>query len=205
MDMKDGTRTKRFRHVFLDAEGTLYVPKDGRSRWEFWANPTPQQAVEFFRLDDGVAEALETLRNEVDTLCLVSRNTEPILTAVLEHFGIRDYFDSVMVNGDKGKRISRYLEEHGLSKDEAVMVGDMPALDLQPVLRAGVYSILVDREYNRWANAERIKGVRELPTWLRLAGIADDIGRSRVRVATLDEFSDGCHAPTKRLMAEAGL
>lgn len=205
MNPKDGIRTRRFKHIFLDAEGTLYIPKNGRSRWEFWADPTPDQAIEFFELDDGVPEALEKLRNGAETLCLVSRNTAPILYAVLDHFGIRDYFDSVILNGDKGRNIARFLEQRGLSKDEAVMVGDMPAIDLYPVLRAGVYSLLVDRDYNRTAKAERIKGVRELPTWLNLAEIAEDMVRNKVRIATLDEFGDGRPRSTKSLMAAAGV
>lgn len=188
MEKKDGSRSRRFKHIFLDAEGTLYVPRNGRSRWAFWARPSPEEAVGFFELDSGVKEALEAIRSEADSLCIVSLNTEPVLNAILDHFDIRCYFDSVMVNGDKGKRIERYLEERGLSKEDAVMVGDTPSLDLYPVLRAGIHAILVDRDYNRTAKAERIKGVRELPSWLRLADIAEDMIRSRARNATLDEY-----------------
>ncbi len=207
MTDKDGNTDRRFRHVFLDAEGTLYVPKNGRSRWYFWARPTPEEAIEFFELDKGVADALEKLRREVDTLCVVSLNSEPVLNALLDHFGIRHYFDSVMVNGDKGKRIVKYLEENGLSKYDSVMVGDTPGLDLYPVARAGIYSVLVDRDYNREARAERIKGVYELPSWLRMADIAERMVKERVRVAKLDEFGEiipGKGPQTKSLIAVAG-
>ncbi|MEM4277259.1 MAG: HAD hydrolase-like protein [Thermoplasmata archaeon] len=192
---------RKFRHIFLDAEGTLYVPKYGRSRWEFWVAPSPEHALDFFELDEGVPEALEKLRREVDTLCVVSRNTAQILEAILTRFGIRHYFDAILLNGDKGEKISRYLEERGLDKQDAVMVGDTPSLDLHPVLRAGICAILVDRDYNRTVRAERIKGIRELPTWLRLAEIADEMVRSRARTATLDEFLPSDERPTKRLMA----
>ncbi len=189
MNLKDGDRTRRFKHVFLDAEGTLYVPRNGMSRWYFWARPTPEDAVDFFELDKGVIEALEKIRAEVDTLCLVSLNSEPVLDAILDHFDLRRFFDEIMVNGNKGTRIERYLREHGLDKADSVMVGDTPGLDLYPVIKAGVHSILIDRDYNRGHAAERIKGVYELPAWLRMADIAESMVKERVRVATLDEFA----------------
>jgi phosphoglycolate phosphatase-like HAD superfamily hydrolase len=199
---------RRFKHIFLDAEGTLYVPKDGRSRWAFWSRPSPAEAVEFFKLDDGVVDALERLRSEAETVCVVSLNSEPVLDAILDHFDIRRFFDDVMVNGDKGKRISQYLERNCLDKSDAVMVGDTPSLDLYPVLRAGIHSLLVDRVYNRWARAERIRGLSELPTWLRMADIAESMVSNRARIATLDEFIPLSHEATERtksLIAASGV
>lgn len=198
--------------MFLDAEGTLYVPKGKRLLWEFWANPSPEAAVEFFELDKGVAETLKRLRDQVDTLCLVSRNSWPILSAILQKYGIEKSFDAIILNGDKGKKIERYLMKHGLSKDESVMVGDMPALDIFPVLKAGIDAVLVDRWYNRMVRAERIKGLSDLPAWLRIADIADDMGRNKVRIASLDEFepqggqdrAPSCVAATKSLIALPG-
>ncbi len=182
-------KQRRFKHVFVDAEGTLYVPKHGRSRWEFWVNPSPELALEFFELDVGVKEALAEIRARSDTLCLASRNSSEILNALLAKFGIRKYFDDVLLNGNKGKNISRYLSRRGLSKDEAIMVGDMPRLDIFPVKEHGIEAILVDRVYNRYADAERISGLKDLPTWLRLADVVDGIGRKVVRVARLEEFA----------------
>jgi len=188
--------------VFLDAEGTIYVPHRGRSTWDFWARPSPELAKDFFRLDEGVAEALRTLRGEVDSLCVVSRNSKPVLDALLDDFGIREFFDEVILNGDKGREISKYLSDRGYDHSEAVMVGDTPALDLYPVRRAGIEAILVDRPYNRGADAERIKGVRELPSWLR---IADLVGKAPgPRNSTLDEFVGDAPGGTKRLISAAG-
>lgn len=206
MDQMDGNRIRRYKHVFLDAEGTLYVPKGGRSRWEFWASPSPDEAVKFFELDKGVVEALSLLREEVDTLCLVSRNSESILGALLKKFNIDGYFDGIMLNGNKGKQIENYLARHGLRKEDAIMVGDMPSLDLYPVRKAGVDAVLIDRAYNRYARAERIKGVYELPMWLRLASLVERLERQRVRNSTLDEFlHDGkpSTGETKSLIAVA--
>ena len=213
MEQGDGCKPRKFKHIFLDAEGTLYVPKGGRSRWVFWADPTPEAALEFFELDDGVYEALHQLRSQADTICLVSRNTEDILSVLLKKFGIGDFFDKIMLNGDKGKQIERYLRQNGLKKGESLMVGDMPSLDLYPVKRVGIEAVLVDREYNTWAKAERIKGLSDLPSWLKIADLVDDMERNRCRNATLDEFAVpvaptsivyGGRSATKRLIAVPG-
>jgi FMN phosphatase YigB (HAD superfamily) len=194
--------SRRFKHVFLDAEGTLYIPHRGRSTWEFWADPSPGHAKDFFVLDEGVAEALRSLRERVDSLCIVSRNSKPILDALLDDFGIRDYFDEVILNGNKGKQILKYLARRGYERRDAVMVGDTPVLDLYPVKKAGIEAILVDRPYNRMADAERIKGVRELPSWLRIADIAE---RGAVpRNSTLDDFVEAPPARTGRLISATG-
>lgn len=201
---------RRFKHVFLDAEGTLYVPKNGRSRWEFWADPSPAAAVDFFELDRGVAEALREIRDRADTLCIVSMNQEPILEALLDKFGIRGFFDEVIVTKDKGRRIAEYLVERGLKREDAVMVGDMPYLDLYPARAIGVEAILVDRYYNRNVRAERIGGVSDLPCWLRMADLVDS---PRSWIPTLDEYCRDLHSsrprpgaggPTKSLMASPG-
>jgi phosphoglycolate phosphatase-like HAD superfamily hydrolase len=206
MDQKDGAVSRRYKHIFLDAEGTLYVPKHGRSRWEFWANPSPECAEEFFELDEGVEDALRRLRKKAQTLGLVSWNSYPVLSALLRKFKVGDYFDCILVNGDKGKRIESYLARNGLKKDEAIMVGDMPKLDLYPLRKAGIEAILVDRDYNWYVKAERIKGVNELPDWLRIADLADRIEKDKGRNATLDDFlGSGEHhqRQTKRLIAPA--
>lgn len=182
-------RPRRFRHIFLDAEGTLYVPRAGRSRWEFWADPSPEAAVNFFELDSGVKEALSTLRERADTMCIVSLNTKPILDAMLEKHGLRNYFDAVLLSRNKGQTIREYLRKHGLKREESVMVGDTPVLDLYPVKRHGIDAVLVDRDYNRFARAERIRGVGDLPGWLESADLDLMLNRDDARNATLDEFT----------------
>lgn len=211
MNQEDAQKIRKFKNVFLDAEGTLYVPKNGKSRWEFWANPSPEAAVEFFELDRGVKESLERLRSQVGTLCLVSKNPEDILVALLDKFGIRHLFDDIMLNGDKGKQIAHYLSKRGLRRDESIMVGDMPVLDLYPVRRLGIEAILVDRTYNTWARATRIRGISDLPSWLKIADLAEEMGCHRAYTASLDDFDPASGGmlttqsrsrfPTKRLIA----
>ena len=162
----------------------------------------PELAKDFFRLDEGVAEALMSLRDKVDSLCIVSKNSKPVLDALLEDFGIREYFDEVILNGDKGRQISKYLNDRGYDRTDAVMVGDTPALDLYPVRKAGIEAILVDRPYNRGEDAERIKGVRDLPSWLRIADLAEKADGPRA--TTLDDFIAPALKGTQRLISASG-
>lgn len=179
---------KKFRHVFLDAEGTIYVPRKGHTQYEFWAGEhTPEQALKFFELDAGAAEAIRELRRDVETLCIVSLNPKPILYALLEKFGIKEAFDEIMLNGNKGHIIRDYLRKHNLRSDHAIMIGDMPRIDLYPVKRAGIESVLVDRYYNQGVPAERIRGLSELPAWLRIADLVEEMSPPP-RVKPLDEF-----------------
>lgn len=179
---------KKYKHVFLDAEGTIYVPRKGHTQYEFWAGEhTPEEALGFFELDAGAAQAIRELRREAETLCVVSLNPKPVLDALLQKFGIRDVFDEIMINGDKGHLIKNYLRMHNLRADQAIMVGDMPRIDLYPVKRVGVESILVDRYYNQGVAAERIPGLSELPAWLRIADLVESMSPSP-RVKPLDEF-----------------
>jgi predicted HAD superfamily phosphohydrolase YqeG len=198
----DAEKSRRFKHIFLDAEGTLYVPRGGRTTWEFWANPSPERAKDFFVLDEGVSGALKTLRGKVESMCIVSKNSKPILDVLLADFGIRQYFDDVIVNGNKGEQIVEFLNKRGHDRRDAVMVGDTPTLDLYPVRKAGVEAILVDRPYNRMADAERIKGVRELPFWLMIADMAEEAGRARN--TTLDDFLEPEKKDTGRLISVPG-
>jgi len=205
------TDSWRFKHIFLDAEGTLYVPRGGRSRWSFWSAPSPERAARFFKLDEGVIPALMTLRSRAETLCIVSMNDERVLNSLLRKFGIASWFDCIMVNGDKGERVGQYLADRGLRREDALMVGDMPKLDLYPLRNAGIEAILVDRAYNRWARAERISGLRDLPRWLDGAVKRRVAYGVRGRLATLDEYmntgaaedavAEGSATHTKRLIA----
>lgn len=181
-------RPRKFKHVFLDAEGTIYVPHDGHTQYEFWAGDhTPEQALEFFELDEGAAEAIRELRKNSETLCVVSLNPAPVLEALLRKFGIRHLFDEVMLNGNKGHLIRDYLRKHNLRSDEAIMVGDMPRIDFHPVKKAGVEALLVDRYYNQGVAAERIRGLSDLPAWLRIADLVEEMSPCP-RVKPLDEF-----------------
>ena len=162
----DGARempVKLKTYLFLDAEGTLFLPKEGLSYLDFWAGEhTLERAKDVFELDPATVEVLEKLRKMGITMYVVSKHEEAILPSLLEHFGIRKFFKDVLINGDKGQRIREQAAADGIPLDRCLMVGDMYSLDIAPCLREGIKCYLLDRKYNRKENAPRLKSLREL-------------------------------------------
>ncbi len=145
--------------VFFDAEGTLYLPKLGHSYREFWegGEPTLERAARIFQLDPDAPGVLRALRRQGVRLVVASKHREALLRSMLIHFGIWHLFDAVLVGDEKGVLVADYLRERGLRKDDAVMIGDRPHLDVHPVEAAGVRAYLLRREHNaREGGAYRI-------------------------------------------------
>jgi len=144
-------------HVFFDAEGTLYVPKDGHSYADFWdGEHTLERAKKIFKLDNGVVVLLERLKKAGIPSYIVSKHREELLIELLEHFGILNYFDEVLVNGDKGDRIKEIAKSKKITLNNCTMLGDNYYHDVLPALRIGANAFIVDRDYNREARGPRI-------------------------------------------------
>ena len=155
---------KEIRYIFFDAEGTLYIPQPRKTTREFWeyGERTIERAKGFFTLDDGVRDSLEELKTRGYNLYVLSRHKKTLLEDMLRHFNIRHLFDDILVNGDKGVRIRECLSEIMANTEEALMIGDIPSLDVDPVNRVGVRCLLIDRKYNQASSCERISGIKEL-------------------------------------------
>lgn len=164
-------RQSRISHVFFDAEGTLWIPRAGHTFADFWAAPSAERALEVFELAPRIHESLQTLRDAGLRLVVVSVHDVRLLPEILDAFGLRPYFDDVLVNGHKGARVLQWLHAHGRGPEHAVMVGDRPDLDIEPLVTFGVRAVLVDRPYNRDAVAVRVHDLRDLAGFI---GFADD-------------------------------
>lgn len=134
--------------VFFDAEGTLYRTKEGKEYSDFWegGEHTLERAVNTFELNDGVAETLSELNDKNIQLAVVSVHKDHILPHLLAHLGISDFFGRIMINGDKGDLMSAFLIDRGISKKEALMVGDTYEIDIKPAKREGIRSLELGRE-----------------------------------------------------------
>jgi FMN phosphatase YigB (HAD superfamily) len=134
------------RVVFLDAEGTLYIPKKGRTFDDFWegGEHTLERAMENFELNDGVKETLNELLKMGHELVVVSLHKEELLEDLLIQLGIRKFFAEVLVNGDKGVEMSKYLEEMNIPKENALIVGDKYDIDIEPAKRVGIRGLLLN-------------------------------------------------------------
>jgi len=137
----------RQKHLFLDAEGTLYVPKDGRTAVEFWLGEhTIERAVRLFKVAEDVAPALQRIQELDIMMHVVSLHKDIILPQLLDELELGNHFEDLLINGDKGIRIRQYAESHGIPLEDCLMVGDRIDLDITPVQNAGIKAILIDRD-----------------------------------------------------------
>lgn len=153
--------------VFFDAEGTLWVPRAGRTLDDFWADPTPANAQRTLRVTPGIRTLLTRLGRRGKRLVVLSRHNETLLPRLLETFRLAHHFEAVLINGDKGERAALWLQAHGLPTASALMVGDRADLDVVPLERKGIQAVLLDRPYNRDSGAARVNDPRELLPALR--------------------------------------
>jgi FMN phosphatase YigB (HAD superfamily) len=137
--------TKSQRIVFFDAEGTLYVPKKGRTFDDFWegGDHTLERALENFELNQGVEETLGELMKKGHELVVVSVHKPDLLPDLLKGLGIRRCFTDILVNGDKGELMEEYLDEKDVPKDLASIVGDIYDMDIAPAEKVGIRGLLL--------------------------------------------------------------
>ncbi|TET90092.1 MAG: HAD family hydrolase [Methanomassiliicoccales archaeon] len=139
---------KHSRVVFFDAEGTLYVPREGKSYSDFWdgGDHTLKRATEHFELNDGVLQTLGVLIGMNCILVVVSTHRTELLPALLRQLCIREYFTDIVINGDKGENMMKFLKARGIPKERALIVGDSYLNDILPAERVGIRGFLLDEE-----------------------------------------------------------
>ncbi|MCK4444160.1 MAG: HAD family hydrolase [Thermoplasmata archaeon] len=132
--------------VFFDAEGTLYRPKNGKRPEDFWegGEHTLERAKEHFELNCCVAETLERLKQRNYIIAVVSKHKDHLLSDLLQHLGIDEYFSGIMIGEDKAPMMLNFLQERDISKNDAIMVGDTYELDIAPAESVGIRGLHLD-------------------------------------------------------------
>jgi FMN phosphatase YigB (HAD superfamily) len=145
-------------HIFFDAEGTLYVTKKGRHYSEFWEGErTIENAKRIFELDKTMHKLLEMLKTKKIPMYLVSKHDhEQLLLELLEHFDVKDYFQEILLNGDKGQRIRELANRKNIPLNHCYMLGDQYNLDIEPVQKVGAKAFLVERKHNRHYSGQKV-------------------------------------------------
>ncbi len=86
---------------------------------------------------------------------------------VVEKYGLKEYFDMIVLSyqvrmlKSNPRVFQKILEEMGINKEEAIMVGDSIESDIISAKKAGVDAILIDRTETREFKP-RIKSLNEL-------------------------------------------
>lgn len=108
--------------------------------------------MNYVYLDAEAIDVLGALRGRYK-LGLVSNFAIPECAwKLLDKFGLREFFDVVLVSGDINKRkpspeiFERALETLGVDASNAVFVGDMVGLDVKGAKSVGMKSVLIERE-----------------------------------------------------------
>jgi putative hydrolase of the HAD superfamily len=129
-----------------------------------------------YRLFDDVPPVLERLKAAGLVLGVIS-NFEEWLERLLEHLGVRAFFEVRVISGLEGveKPDPRIFElamtRAGVSPERSVYVGDNPEFDVGPALAVGMLPILIDRR-GRSENEERATRITRLDQLPGVLGIA---------------------------------
>jgi putative hydrolase of the HAD superfamily len=121
-----------------------------------------------WRVFPDVVPALQGLREDGVRLGVVS-NWDSRLPGLLENLGLLDFFDTIGVSHLEGVEkpdpdlFRRVLERLDAAPDQALHVGDVPALDLAGARAAGVDAVLVDRRGRLGSSYPALADLSDLP------------------------------------------
>jgi len=117
------------------------------------------------------AEVLQKLKDKGVKLAIVSNTHQDAVEEVLEKHDLAKYFDSVVLSYKHGKLKQHgdlyavALEELGVSKEEALVIGDSIQTDMVGAKAAGIPGLLIDRKGRR-EYPEKIAALAEIETKL---------------------------------------
>jgi 2-haloalkanoic acid dehalogenase type II len=116
-------------------------------------------------------EALEMLKKKGIKIAIVSNTPKLSVDGVLEKFGLDKLFDAVCFSYEAGvlktdpEMFDLALGQLGVSKKDAIMVGDSMETDIAGAENAGVMAVLIDRKGTR-EYKNKIKSLTEIEKFL---------------------------------------
>ena len=154
--------------IFFDGDGTLWYPHaTRRSRkpyWIYYEEETKDEYLKHLVLTPQAAETLARLREwGIRTVVLSTHPHESeeaarVLGEKVAHFELHDLFDEVYATAEypaaKSEKAAEILTRLGLSKADALMVGDSYRWDYQLMVENGIEAVLVNSDYHQEKKAE---------------------------------------------------
>jgi phosphoglycolate phosphatase-like HAD superfamily hydrolase len=150
--------------IFLDGDGTLWYPsatkRTEKPHWVYHDEKTKDSYLEHIELTPKTKEALELLHKKGVCLVVISANPSDEEVAVreikerLDHFGLSDliYRCRASAGSDPNGKAAIMLEtiqELGLSKEDALMVGDSYFYDYLVAKENGIDAFLIENDVAR--------------------------------------------------------
>jgi phosphoglycolate phosphatase-like HAD superfamily hydrolase len=148
--------------IFFDGDGTLWYPEDTkRTKVPHWVylDESISNPIAEFVITPTTAETLQRLGEMGIKRVLLSTSPLPEEEAIMhrirvaQHVDVHHLLDDILVAPDypagKGEQIRKWLEEHDMQADDALMVGDMYTWDLKSARDVGVDGLLVESDYQQ--------------------------------------------------------
>ena len=165
--------------IFFDGDGTLWYPKKTKYKehpvW-LYRDPITKKTITSFEAEKAVKHqmliptvlsTLKKLKKLNIILVVLSTNPYPPKEADIsikgrvKHFQLGDLFDEVHAtreyHGSKGEFMLRILQERGIPKNKALMVGDSYKWDIKSALNVGIAGVLIETKYEKHPATKRIK------------------------------------------------
>ena len=149
--------------VFFDGDGTLWYPKSTKytqkPHWVYHDPATAGDPHQHMMLTPTAVETLQQLKRAGKLLVVLSAHPHPpeeaakIIRAKVRHFNLDHVFDEVHATrpyeASKGEFMLKILKRRGISKKNALMVGDLYDWDYAPARQKGIDAVLLRSDYQR--------------------------------------------------------
>lgn len=145
--------------IFFDGDGTLWYPsatkRTQKPHWIYSNATTKENVLAHLELTPGTKQALERLQAKGLKLAVISANPHDEAVAIREitdrtdHFGITELFVDIRASAGedpqgKSAVMLGVLKRYGLTKDEALMVGDSYTYDYLAAKNVGIDAFFIE-------------------------------------------------------------
>lgn len=172
------------RAIFLDADGTIWSSVNGlhpdivRNKIIdlYLVSDDMSEVLKYvddeLQLDPKLIPVLKTLKRNGVKVAIVSNHIQQCLEAIVEHFGIGEYFDVIVTSSlVKAKKeeltpIKYAMFQLGATNKDVILVGDSYERDILPSKKLGIDAYLLRTDYNLNKDSNYILSLLEIPAIL---------------------------------------
>lgn len=172
--------------IFFDADGTLWSSVNGlhpdivRNKIiDLYLIGNDMTEVmnyvdEELQLDPKLIPVLKILKENGVKVGVISNHIQECLTAIIEHLGIREYFDVIVTSSlvqakkEELAPIKYAMFQLGVRNKDVIMVGDSYERDILPSRELGIDAYLLRMDYNLNKDSNYFFSLSEVPTVLGL-------------------------------------
>ena len=161
--MEPKTKIMKKQIIFFDGDGTLWYPHaTKRTKKPFWLYEDEQlkdRYLEHLILTPQALETLSILREKGMKTVILSTHPDDledsalVLDEKVRHFQLSELFDEIYATAEypeaKGEKILEIIKRLGLSKDDALMVGDSYRWDYSSAQLQGIDAVLINSDYHQ--------------------------------------------------------